>query len=703
MKKLYIPTSSLNFNNILSSESISPKAFYGQRSFGIQRWTEIPENGIANAILLYESPFQFTILPSEIENHPMLVEIWISEDLPQVAPGIYYSDHTIYLSPWRTRIIFFSDQERQIAFSMSDSGLETKLVNLYRKKIVVERFESLDIEIPDNANICLNEKSIEQDCIINKMKGMLYGYYIGGMLSVSKSNLQRCNILREMAEIFTSVESSVEHIPAAIQQRRWNELSDQWMWQMPCCVKLSSMLKDGYSISEIWNMGWRHADIERIIRIRTSLSDISNEKERIERWLQDELWKVEDEAKREMNPVNDMDGEILTIERRIESISSTVVSDIQEVEIVKAWMNEVLIQTHFDRHISISREALSDAITLVVKDKVLGNAWNESPIRTTLNDMRHMIRAEENNFKWDNKLFSSIAAVLLRGDDWNNLLRFMQRKGLNDYRLPFAFYGELHGFADLTRDFTDTFFDYEDRGYVAKVYKEIYGQIYDEDPTLKAGTNTNDIDSVNEIFPSIDFEKCSNTDNEGNMVYEVRETVLSCLSSIKKINKDLEKVVEETLEKKSVSLKDFCDKLLQDQRSVTKKNETKSAFKKFVNQLCPDYIWGKKDFISLKVRKTRDDVLYGQMDMFTSQSKMINEKTSKKTLPDIPSLRQFKGTPIYRRLEENWSHTVRCEVEKNGKEYMCDDQLRYFVNLCAKDGRGENKNWGKDWFIRHFE
>ena len=43
MKKLYIPTSTLNFNNILSSESISPKAFYAIRGFGYSRWQEVEE------------------------------------------------------------------------------------------------------------------------------------------------------------------------------------------------------------------------------------------------------------------------------------------------------------------------------------------------------------------------------------------------------------------------------------------------------------------------------------------------------------------------------------------------------------------------------------------------------------------------------------------------------------------------------------
>lgn len=42
--KLYIPTTTLNFDNILSSESISPKAFYEKRGFGYKTWETVDEN-----------------------------------------------------------------------------------------------------------------------------------------------------------------------------------------------------------------------------------------------------------------------------------------------------------------------------------------------------------------------------------------------------------------------------------------------------------------------------------------------------------------------------------------------------------------------------------------------------------------------------------------------------------------------------------
>ena len=62
-KTYYIPTTSLNFGNILSTESISPKSFYEKRGFGSSRWFSIEENKFGTITLMYEKPFRFERLP----------------------------------------------------------------------------------------------------------------------------------------------------------------------------------------------------------------------------------------------------------------------------------------------------------------------------------------------------------------------------------------------------------------------------------------------------------------------------------------------------------------------------------------------------------------------------------------------------------------------------------------------------------------
>lgn len=73
IQKYYIPTTTLNLNNILSSESISPKAFYAARGFGYSSWESIPENDVDNAIILYGQPLE-KIKIASIPNGLLLAE-----------------------------------------------------------------------------------------------------------------------------------------------------------------------------------------------------------------------------------------------------------------------------------------------------------------------------------------------------------------------------------------------------------------------------------------------------------------------------------------------------------------------------------------------------------------------------------------------------------------------------------------------------
>ena len=142
------------------------------------------------------------------------------------------------------------------------------------------------------------------------------------------------------------------------------------------------------------------------------------------------------------------------------------------------WTNDVLCSKSFNGKINSIKEGLSDEITKSAKN-IIGVEWDNSPVRTYLNQLRRHVRGEEFNQIWDNGLLSSISAVLIKGDEWEQLLKFMQSKGMYDYRIAFAFYGVLNGFANLTRDFTDLILNKESN-YVSKVYREMYGQLHEK-------------------------------------------------------------------------------------------------------------------------------------------------------------------------------------------------------------------------------
>lgn len=479
--KYYIPTSSLNFNNILSTESLSPKSFYERRGFGYSRWFSVEENPVEHLTLLYDKPHMFERPQSDIEDHPMLIEIDTDDEFPKVTDGVFYTDRTIYLNPWQTKFIFFTEKDKTTALSLSDSSLETKLVRLYQRKIYVHQFEGTFpvVQIESIAPIGDIDSLVEEDYVINKMKGLLYGYYIGANLSSTKENVQKLDALREIQNIFSSVLSSYDQTPSNAQRSRLNELFDYLDSQQPIYTDLEKEVGNRFLVDKIFAIFKRHGYVFTFIdrtKLIYGLQDDGENNLSIT-WINREIAHAKSLMESSKVKLNPDDAEII-VSSKDKVAAPKIIEDNLMASLFVCWVNEVLCSKSFNGKINSIKEVLSDEITKSAKI-VIGSDWDNSPVRTYLNQLRRHVRGEEFNQSWDNGVLSSISAVLIKGDEWEQLLNFMQSKGMYDYRIAFALYGVLNGFANMTRDFTDLLLTTES-SYLSKVYREMYGQLLDK-------------------------------------------------------------------------------------------------------------------------------------------------------------------------------------------------------------------------------
>ena len=298
------------------------------------------------------------------------------------------------------------------------------------------------------------------------------------------------------------------------------------------------------------------------------------------------------------------------------------------------------------------KKELSDAVTVKAKE-IYGEQWDNSSNKQALNQMRRYVQGQESSFEWNNYLISSITAVIAKGDDWNKLLDFMRSKGMSDYRLAFAFYGELNGFANLTRDFTDNLFELEDKRYIANVYTEFYGQLLGESPKLQ-NENSNEIGFVEKIVPVRSFEE---------RVWNSWNQIKKGLNQQKNLEAELKRVLE--LNKESQDISVFMEKL---DPKIWKR--TNQPWEKLYKELSPNHI---PDLSKQKNsnKKKNDKILFG-----TKQNGIFD-------FPDIECLQHFSSV-IRKRLKDNWDYTA----QKKG--YMTDEHISFFINLCKKEGRGES-------------
>ena len=199
MEKIYIPTTTLNFNNILSTESISPAIFYEKRGFGFKRFVAVQPNPFSNYLIGYSKLPKFLIDDKDLDNYPLIIEISkellknsiIKSEIDGVS--IYKIDRSFYLNPIEVRFIFLSQKEKDITIIKAEPSIETKLLPIYESAIkVFDKEESFEWnekylkEFSDENNPNLDEE-IKTDLKLNKSKGAWYGLEIGNVLSKMNS------------------------------------------------------------------------------------------------------------------------------------------------------------------------------------------------------------------------------------------------------------------------------------------------------------------------------------------------------------------------------------------------------------------------------------------------------------------------------------------------------------------------------------
>ena len=674
MRKFYIPTSTLNFNNILSSESISPKAFYEKRQFGYSRWMTIPENPFNNAIVLYDSLCYFERPESEIEDHPMLIEILFDENELQRTESFWYSDHTIYLSPSTTNFYFYSGREMTITKSMSESSLETKLTYLYRFRLkLIQQMPDVvyDTNVLSQEPCVLNEGAIASDIRTNKMKGLLYGYYIGALLSSDTDSVRYLKVLREIHNIFAAILSSFEKRPTHYQNERLDTLFEYLNEQSEDFINVYNIVdKDKHKTKQLlqyfkskWNVPRNFEDKSSYLFYLQSAKEQEgqNESENYAiTWIKSKISRAKHDMKQKRHLQQPSADEIVVSGNNLFSLSNQYLAgdDIAK-RFCMALFNETLLQ-NTNGKISTYKEELATNITLKAKD-VYQELWDNSATRAYLNDLRRQVGGEDFKHEWSNGLLPSIAADVIAGDDWEKLLAFMQGKEMTDYKLAFAIYGVLNGFANLTRDFTDLLYE-QDSKYVWIVYQTFHKMLFGKELTDKL--------EFHDFKPEVTPNKIEEQDAR-----QIEDSKTTIPTSVESLSNELVQLFQSHPKYKKEKHENYCKQIVDD--NLTNLDEIRNLSTK------------RDGWVSIV-----DEIKKQRLQINGSPKKQRFQRIESPTLFQTQPNSQFplsdsiKYLPLdaQKRIQANWQFTAM------GFLYMSDDHINFFVNLCKKEGRGEGKH-----------
>ena len=526
--KLFIPTCTLNFNNIFSTESISPKAFYQKRRFGNKRFYPVEANSLDGVVLLYSKYPRYDVEDSELENYPMVIEIE-SDDYPagiitkqstNSGVEIYVSASTIYLNPFHTKIYFDSYVERQGVLTKAAQSLENKFEKLYSANLVVkpqakrgfldnvkdlftknesDEFEWDSSYLPTEIDVDIS--IIEQDRKIDRIRGFVYCYLIGANMTVSSDVAELKSLARRMRNTLSAIVNSPTHTPSDLQDE-----------------SLTKDIKDFNRIySSIDEDALYNADI---IDMRLSRNPLKLKKQDVIALLESLDVYTEFCSKLHLRRVYDANDLWSCVEfyspesynTTIDTLNS-VVRKIELRNISKGQKNEVkeLVRINNDGNVNVldktvkpefydsllnsqirdeyeavkNENGIDEPLAIAynggkILQRILGDKWNDSQWAKYINALLSHLQESSafDLYSIDNDILNSFAAFCQKGDNIDRLSEYLVQCGFNNYRLAFGLYGATRGFSSLPKTFTSTLIN-GDRDYyksfVLNVYQQLFG------------------------------------------------------------------------------------------------------------------------------------------------------------------------------------------------------------------------------------
>lgn len=496
-KKLYIPTSTLNFNNIMSSESISPASFYTYRRFGYKRFEKVAPNDFDNQLILYKKYPIFDIDDKELENYPLVIEVdtrFVSEDSIKEKEGIFYTTGSVYLNPFSTRIIFRNEEERNTSLSKAEPSIESKLIPLYQGQFVVlsdaiDTFEWNPVtieELPD-----YDRNAVSFDIAINKLKGMIYGYLLGANSSSSKEVVSLKRKVKELRNVLSAILASPDGRATAYQQQQLDGLYGG----------INQIL---YRLSGIESR--INENIAQKVECYNSphFVDILKGEGLYQEWLERQVVGMNIRYRqitpfylthRSTDVIVELDRYIDDVENVIQTYDVKANVGISQLPIVQnrriveipeqkgslvllfnEYMNEAWNGTEF----LSSRYEFAKAGGKLFRE-ISGDRWENSPVRTYINSLLKNLNeyTEFDLNSIDSVILKSFAAFCQKGEsDIDKLRDYLIANGVGDFRIAFALWGLVFGFAEMPKTLTKELFESRDNQYLSDCYKYIFKQLH---------------------------------------------------------------------------------------------------------------------------------------------------------------------------------------------------------------------------------
>lgn len=509
--KLYYITNTLNIDNILSSESISPLAVYSQRGFGYNTFEPAPFGGkmdLSNSIILFaEIPF-YKVDANELECAPMVIEINddnlddLVEDISLDKKGSVFAvkeSRSIVLTPANCRVLFYDMRGYKMARLKCQDSKCNKWWEYFKTEIVdVRKNTSLDTILQGIKLDTASSPNIEKETLSNRKKGLLWGYALGYAKSVpgdiAKLRAIQKQIYNTVASIINSggraSQAFVENINRWEEEYRkldpvrkalfdsWNDELERLLFTPEQKEFLSSLDKTGYLLlayaklhnfkvrQNVFNGGtmnfsWAQYQDSLVSHTQAIVNDA--------------LAKRADSIQLNQIFVDTSDNGL------------TVFGNSENDDIFAKIIQSVLLTTENPltiEEIRIDKISVIKRFHAIYKERG-GEEYKQSKTYEYLSGIVRCINEGESFDPLSNSdpLLQNIAAFILKGDSYEEMSTYIVEKGIASSEYAMAMWCACTGYVDLSRSIILSLSQKE--AILSNVYQQVLSLVYGINKEIK--------------------------------------------------------------------------------------------------------------------------------------------------------------------------------------------------------------------------
>ena len=476
--KLFIATSSLNIDNILSTECIAPLSFYNARNYGYNTFCGLNLIPFKNVLILFSKIPYFEIRDDEHDSRPIVLEIDINEKttpLTHVTENegvhVYSLDSVLNLSPFNTRILFYNVKDlNHSRLSCSDS-LTNKLGEYFRFDLCKGDFNlaylsGLNIHVEDackdyDAKVLQNNK-------LNVVKGFIFGFYLGVSKSVSSESAVLLKIQKRIYDIVATLKNNGGFGNNSFYQEL-KQLDTDFRKHDPSMRKCKEMwdntLTELAIPSDALNKLLKLYDEENVLKtnfmkkngLRSCVSLSQYGHDNIEAYrdsLKSYISQIvkEDQRKQvsEFNVANTFD-----LDPSYETCM--LAKETQETMLFNKFIDAILWHgiAPTPNTMRTDRFNIATQITISAKNiwESLNWQWQGSPAQQFMNELRQNIKSFTplDVKKQENPILKAIAAFILKGEDFDAIVQFCEDNSYSDYSYSLALWGATIGYVKIPK------------------------------------------------------------------------------------------------------------------------------------------------------------------------------------------------------------------------------------------------------------